>query len=348
MLSPYRKGFKVCKPTGFVMLALVGLVIASTALGQDQRAAEQALRKWDATAPGRVEPRTQEIHVVSSIADRIAEVRVAVNDKVSAGDLLVRLDDEEARARLASAEAQVDLRQRLRDEEKKKGPAALTRAVDDESDAARAVAQAWERLDSISAPKDTARSAVEDAAVGGARSALVRAIDQLKQARDKLRKAKDDAGLPMYEEAQLEAARADLTLAEAGLQKTRVRAPAAGSVLAVRARVGEMALPSPEQWLVLLGDVTGLSVRAELDEHDYGKIHVGQRVVVRAYAFPGREFDGRVRSIGRYVGPGRLNSQGQRNKLADADVTEVVVDLTDPGPLAVGMQADVYFSSEGS
>jgi hypothetical protein len=40
-----------------------------------------------------------------------------------------------------------------------------------------------------------------------------------------------------------------------------------------------------------------------------------------------------------------LSGQGQRNKLTDVDVAEVVVDLNDPGPLAVGMQADAYFSA---
>ena len=139
--------------------------------------------------------------------------------------------------------------------------------------------------------------------------------------------------------------RAELALAQVALQKTRIRAPIAGSVLQVRARVGEMAIPLPDQWLVLLGDVSGLAVRAELDEHDFAKVRVGQRVVVRAYAFPDREFEGSVRSIARYVGPGRLNGQSQRNKLTDVDVAEVVVDLNDPGPLAVGMQADAYFSA---
>ena len=55
--------------------------------------------------------------------------------------------------------------------------------------------------------------------------------------------------------------------------------------------------------------------------------------------------EGTVRSIARYVGPGRLNGQGQRNKLTDVDVSEVLVDINDPGPLAVGMQADAYFAA---
>jgi HlyD family secretion protein len=324
--------------------------LPSSVRAQDQRPptrSDSPARKWDATAPGRIEPRTPDVRVVAGVAGRIAEVRVKTNDKVFAGQLLVRLDDEEALARLAGAEAQVAARERVADDQRRKGPADRRRAEDDVADAARAVAQAWDGLDIISTPRDTMPTAVEDAALSSARSALARAQDQLRQKQEALRRVKDDAGLPTREESELSAARADLMLAQVALQKTRIRAPIAGNVLQLRARVGEMAIPSPDQWLVLLGDLSGLSVRAELDEHDFAKVRVGQRVVVRAYAFPDREFEGRVRSIARYVGPGRLSSQGQRNKLTDIDVADVMVDLTDPGPLAVGMQADVYFSSDG-
>ena len=342
MASQIRRALRSVIPVA----AVLGVLSAPNDPAHGQRASAQPNQaKWDAIAPGRIEPRTQEVKVVASVAGRIAEVRVRPNDKVAAGDLLVRLDDDEARARVAAAEAQVAARQRIRDDQKKKGPAALIRAEDDVADAATALAQAWERLDVISAPRDVTRSAVEDAAVGGARSALLRAQDQLRQRQDVLRKTKDDSGLPTREEAELAAARAELALAQVALQKTRIRAPIAGSVLQVRARVGEMAIPAPDQWLMLLGDISGLAVRTELDQHDFAKVRVGQRVVVRAYAFPDREFEGSVRSIARYVGPGRLNGQSQRNKLTDVDVAEVVVDLNDPGPLAVGMQADAYFSA---
>jgi hypothetical protein len=38
----------------------------------------------------------------------------------------------------------------------------------------------------------------------------------------------------------------------------------------------------------------------------------------------------------------RISSRDQRN-LIDVNVAEVVVDLVEPGPLAVGMKVDVYF-----
>ena len=74
--------------------------------------------------------------------------------------------------------------------------------------------------------------------------------------------------LPSQAEGQLNVARAELLVAEAAIEKMTVRAPIAGSVLQVNAKAGELAAPSSTQPLVLLGDVSALRVRAELDERD--------------------------------------------------------------------------------
>src|SRR5262245_14196746 len=116
--------------SAWAAVAAAGLVCATTwsALGQEQRAAarpDPSGRKWDATAPGRIEPRSPDVRVSAGTAGRITEVRVKTNDKVFPGQLLVRLDDEEALARLAAAQAQVDIRERARDEQRRKGPADL-------------------------------------------------------------------------------------------------------------------------------------------------------------------------------------------------------------------------------
>jgi HlyD family secretion protein len=72
-------------------------------------------------------------------------------------------------------------------------------------------------------------------------------------------------------------------------------------------------------------------------------MRVGQSVVVRAAAFRGREFAGKVVAIARIVGPSRINARGPR-KFSDVDVLEVAVDLAEPGPLVVGEPVDVYFT----
>jgi HlyD family secretion protein len=300
-------------------------------------------KHWDATAPGRVEPSSQTIRVAAPVAGRIAEVVAKVNEKVFAGELLVRLDDDEARARLVGAEAQVALHQRARNDERRKGSDERRRDEDAVAEAERSVVHAQAALDRTAAAKRGAASGDE---LEAARATLSRAQARLREQRDTLAAINaEGATLPTRAEGELTAARADLTAAVAALERTRIRAPLTGTVLQVQAKVGEMAVPSSEHPLVLLGDVTALQVRAELDERDFVKVRVGQRVLVRAHAFRDREFQGRVAWIAQYVQTARMTSAEQR-KLSDIDVAEVIVALTDPGPLVVGMQVDAYFSSE--
>ena len=129
---------------------------------------------------------------------------------------------------------------------------------------------------------------------------------------------------------------------ENAIDKMTIRAPLIGTVLQVNAKAGELASPSGSQPLVLLGDVSALRVRAELDERDFGEIKIGQPALVRAAAFRGRDFAGKVSFIAPLVEPARINSRGQRN-VTDVDVVEVLIDLAEPDALAVGMKVDVYF-----
>jgi len=151
--------------------------------------------------------------------------------------------------------------------------------------------------------------------------------------------------LPSQNEGQLNIARTELTAAQAAVDKMTIRAPIAGTILQVNARSGELASPSGGQPLIVLGDVSKLRVRAELDERDFGEIKIGQPVLARAAAFRGREFAGKVAFIAPIIEPGRINSRGQRN-MTDVDVIEVLIDLAEPDPLAVGMKVDVYFRSD--
>lgn len=303
---------------------------------------------WDAVALGRVEPWSREIRISASLPGRIADVLVKANDNVFGGELLVRLDDEEALARVAAADALVALRRRARnDQSTPSGSAERRKAEDAAADAERAVADARSTLDRITA--EWRAGSAPQANVDTARATLLRAQNRLREQQDALAKVKAaaDTALPARLEGELNVARAEWTLAQALLEKTRIRAPFDSAVLQVDAKKGELAVPSLEPALLVLGDVSGLRVRAEVDEQYLGRIRVGQRILVRTAAFRGRAFDGKVSSIARIVGPGRINSRGQR-KFNDVDVLEVVVDLSNPGPLVVGEQVDVYFSSDRS
>ncbi|MEZ5788516.1 MAG: efflux RND transporter periplasmic adaptor subunit [Xanthobacteraceae bacterium] len=330
-------------------VAMVAGVLALPTLAQHARAQTPARpdasgqKQWAAVAPGRVESVSREIRITAPMIGRIAEVLVKPNDKVFAGELLIRLDDEELLARLAVAEAQVAMRKRARDTQSASRQSLNRRKAEDAlADAERAFADARSTLDKAAA--DRRKGSGSEESVTAAQAAFTKARETLETEQAELRKLKadDDTPLPNRNEGELNVGRAELAAAEQAVEKTRIRAPIAGTILQVQAKVGELATPSPDQPLLIMGDLSSLRVRAEVDERDIADVRVGQPVVVRAHAFRGREFAGEVASIARLVGPGVINSRSQR-KLTDVDVVEVVIDLTDPGPLAVGMQADVYF-----
>jgi HlyD family secretion protein len=141
--------------------------------------------------------------------------------------------------------------------------------------------------------------------------------------------------------------RAELSLAEAALERTRIRAPITGTALQISAKVGEMATPSPENVLVMVGNTASMQVKAELEERDVGKVRVGQMAVIRSDAFPGKDFEGKVSSMAQSLGPSRIGQRGPR-KPNDVDVLEIVIDLTGQTPLLPGMRVDVFLKPESA
>src|SRR5262249_54860025 len=150
--------------------------------------------------------------------------------------------------------------------------------------------------------------------VDKARDAVAKGQERLDAARIAQRKALavDNLPAPTRQEAAVTAGRAELSLAEAALERTRIRAPSAGTALQVNAKVGEMATPSPENVLVTLGNLSSMQVKAELEERDVGKVRVGQMAVIRSDAFPGKDFEGKVSSIAQALGPSRIGQRGPR------------------------------------
>lgn len=298
---------------------------------------------WVASGPGRIEPSSGEIRVGAQAAGRVAEVLVGVNDKVHAGDLMVRLDDDDQQARILALSAEVSVRKRERDAaELSQGNLARERrtAEDNLSSAERGLYLAREELDRVM----RARTADE---IEKARDAVTKARDKVEQTRAALRKALAADGLPAPSrgEVALTAARAELSAAEAALERTRVRAPLTGTVLSMNARVGEVMAPSPELAVAVVGSLSQLRVRAEFEERDLGKVREGQAAVVRSDAFQSRDFEGVVTSVSPSLAASKIGQRGPR-KMNDVDVLEVLINLTGQTPLLPGMRVDVFLKHD--
>lgn len=301
---------------------------------------------WDAAAPGRVEPNGGEIRIGAVTPGRIAEVPVQANDRVTAGDLLIRLSDDEVLARVQGARAEAAVRKRERDGVDPGNDLVRARrqAEDANVEAEYALSQARAEFDAAYLAQRREGTAASADRLTERRQAVRAAESRLENERAALRKAETAQGiaLPTRAEAGFTAARSELSLALTALERTRVRAPRDGTILNVAARAGETATPSPEQVLLLMGDVSALKVRAEVEERDAAKVRVGQNVVVKSDAYPGREFAGKVASLAPALGPGKLGQRGPRRP-NDVDVLEVMVDVEGQPPLLPGMRVDVFF-----
>lgn len=330
--------------TALVTISWLVIAIAVSIAARGVMAAEPQDKRWQAVAPGRVEPCSGQIKVAAAATGVVDKVLVKANDKVFAGEPLIHLADDDLAARLAAAETQVALRQRARDERSVTGSANARRKARD------AVADAELAVYTVRAIVD--RAAAELRAKGGpddslttARSALARAQAELTKRQEELRTLEEDSPLPTIPEGQLSIARSEYAVARSALDRMTLRAPIDGTVLQVNVRVGELVSPGSPQPPLQLADLSTLCVHAELDERDLGSVKVRQPVSVQASAFPGREFEGNVSSVAPLVERGRLEPPGSRNQ-TDVDVVAVMVELTGSGELTVGMKADVYFRSQ--
>jgi HlyD family secretion protein len=134
---------------------------------------------------------------------------------------------------------------------------------------------------------------------------------------------------------QVSAARVDV--ANAQLERTRLRAPFAGVVAEINGELGEFVTPSPvgipTPPTVDLIDTTCLYISAPIDEVDAPHVKTGLPARISLDAFPNHTFDGRVRRVAPYV----LDQERQ------ARTVEIEADILDPADagLLPGYSADV-------
>lgn len=334
---------------GLAGLAAVGAYVAFTKGYQNQGyASDEAAPppiNWVAAAPGRIEPKSGELRLGTTYLGRVDELLIKVDDKVEEGELLIRLDDAEARAKLTSAETQAEALREEREKQFASGREDVRKAEDAIYSAERAVTGARIELDYAIASKRS--SGGSDQNVADARRRLKEAKERLERERLAFVKAQSKSNLPAPSSAEsaVSAARTEVRMAEALLEKTRIRSLVAGTVLQLNTKEGEIVAPSPELALAVVGDMSAMRVKAEIDEGDVAKIKVGQKAYVTSVAHPGKEFEGKVARLAPALGAAKIGPRGPR-RTNDVDVLEVTIDLEGTTPLLPGMRVDTFFRKD--
>ncbi len=252
---------------------------------------------------GKVEP-VDEFQAHAPAPGVVKQVLVEVGQTVKAGQLLLRLDDSDAVARIAAANASVrsaeaslnDLRQGGSQEERLNSAGDLSRARLQQQQAASSLS-ALEKLG-----KQGAASAGE---ISAAQQRLDTANSTLQSAQQRTTE-RYSATDRSRSEAQLSDSRAQLAAAQAAYAGSNIRAPFAGTVYSIPVSQYDF-VPAGED-LLDLADLDRIQVRAYFDEPEIGKLAVGQAVKIVWDAKPNLVWHGHIEQA-----PTSVIAYGTRN-----------------------------------
>jgi HlyD family secretion protein len=252
---------------------------------------------------GKIEP-VSNFEAHAPVAASVRRVLVREGDSVKKNQLLVVLDDADARAQAARAQtqlkaAQADLSAAERggtQEEVLSLEAQLVKARTDR-DSAQHNLETLKKLE-----QQGAASAGE---VREAESALATAEAQLNFLRQKQTKRYSNAELARVE-AQRTEAQANYDAAQDVLAKSNVRAPFDGIVYSLAARQGGFVAAG--DLLLQVADLSRVTIRAFVDEPDVGRLVPGDPIEITWDAVPGRMWRTTVNAV-----PSTVKLRGSRN-----------------------------------
>ncbi len=243
----------------------------------------------------------------------VKRVAVKEGDRVKSGQLLLELDDAEARAQAARTLAQIKaaeadlnaVRSGGTHEEVLTARSELAKARA-ERDAAQNNLEALRRLQE--------KGAASAAEVKAGENRLKAAQAQVTLLEQKLAGRYSN---PEVERvlAQLSQARAAYEAAEQLLRDSNVRAPRDGTVYSLPVRAGNFV--NAGELLVQVADLSKLQVRAFVDEPDIGRLAPGQKVTVTWDALPGRTWEGAVSQIPATVVQRGTRTVGELTSVVD-------------------------------
>src|SRR5271154_3765861 len=270
------------------IIALVFIVVRSTTRDLiDVRVAAVSRQNIVSTVStnGKVEP-IDEFQAYAPAPGVVAKVYVEVGQKVKAGQLLIKMDDADAGARLATANAPLRTAEaNLHDIEQ---GGSQDERIGFSGDLSRAQQQQLQATKDLAALKQLQQKGAASASeVASAEQRLLTAESSAKglQTRSTQRYSTTDRARA---QAQLADARAALAAAQAAYANANIRAPFAGTVYSIPVSNYDF-VPAGEN-LLDLADLNRIQIRAYFDEPEFGNLAVGKAVKIAWDANPAQSW----------------------------------------------------------
>jgi HlyD family secretion protein len=287
-------------PSVWIALAVlegIGVVLALRSRGPEVPCEAVARRDLEQhiVASGRVMPPAR-VNVAALTAGLVVAVGVIEGQHVSRGDLLVQLDETEARTQVAQAKAAVSQASARVQQLRQVGAVV----------ALQEVLQAQSQLDGAAADLERDARLARSGAIATVQLDEARRSLDIARARRNAAEAQHAGALGAdAREARGALLQAQAQLASAGVRlgQTRLSAPHSGVVLERSVEVGDAAQPA--RTLLVVANDGDVELVFQSDERNLAILGVGQRAKASADAFPQHIFDAEVHYIAPSIDPQR-------------------------------------------
>jgi HlyD family secretion protein len=228
--------------------------------------------------------------ISSQIVGTVVKIPVSEGGSVKAGDLLIALDDREARATLEQAEGQVaQSNARLRQIRDLTLPAAQQSVAELRASLANAE-KTLARIAKLSAGGFSSAQSRDDAVKI---ASMTRA--QLRSAELKVMSHQPGGSDYVLAETQLAQALGTADAARTRLSYTQIRAPRDGILIGRNVETGSVIQPGAE--LMRLSPAGNAQIVVQIDEKNLGLVAIGQTALASADAYPKERFAASVAYI---------------------------------------------------
>jgi len=237
-------------------------------------------------ASGRVETPLR-VDIGSQITGTVATIPVAEGQSVKARQLLIALEDSEAKASVAAARALVVQAQaRLKQIREVALPAAQQALRRAQANLLNSRKQ-YERVRELKATGIVSQSQFDDAATN-----LELAESEVRTAQLQVQTNQPDGGDYLVATTTLQQAQASLGAALAKVSYTRIEAPVDGTLIARDVERGDVVQPGKA--LMVLSPAGHTQLVVQIDEKNLANLRLGQRALASADAYPDRQFSAEV------------------------------------------------------
>lgn len=238
---------------------------------------------------GKVEP-VEEYQAHATTPGVVAKIFVQVGQKVKAGDMLIKLNDSEAAARLASATAVLRSAEVTAQDIEHNG--STDERIGMSGDLSRAQMQQKQAASDIAALRQLQQKGAASAAeVTAAEQRLATANSTLHGLQQRSTQRYSSAERTRAQ-AQLADAQAAVRAAQAGYDGANLRTPIPGTVYSIP--VSEYDFVPAGEDLMDVADLNRIVVRAYFDEPEIGKLSAGQAVKIVWDAKPNQTWHGHI------------------------------------------------------